>query len=322
MGKRLQHVAAVGCLTVLLNTGVLCQAVNARAWVDSTKYLIGDWITVHIEVSHPKGLSFQSIIGDTVNGFHVLERPAFQRPADTVTTARLVVAKYDSGRAILPGIPLSYSSPGDPAPHAITTNPLLLTISTVSVDTTKDIKDVKPPLWISLTLAQIATYVGIVLALAALAYFGYRYWKRKQMKKAGQVYVPPLRPAHIIALEELAILKEKKLWQQGLIKQYYTEVTEILRRYFENRYTFMALEQTTDEIMLDLRRRVQATDILMETETLLRRADLVKFAKYQPGVPEHEEMLTGAFAIVDKTKVVERPFVMETKEAMPSYVES
>jgi hypothetical protein len=322
MMKRRQSVLTALLFGLLTPNVSLAQRVEARAWVDSTKYLIGDWITVHIGVSHPKGLSFQSIIGDTVNGFHVLERPAFQRISDTSTTAKLVVAKYDSGRAILPGIPLLYSTPGDTAPHTIATNPLLLTISTISVDTTKDIKDVKPPLWISLTLAQIAVYAGIVLLLAALAYLIYRYWKKKQMQRTGQVYIPPPRPAHVIALEELALLKEKKLWQSGLIKQYYSEATEILRRYFENRYHFMALEQTTDEIMRDLRKHVHASEVFDETETLLRRADLVKFAKYQPGVPEHEEMMSGALSIVDKTKLVERPVVAQTKGAAPVYVES
>ncbi|MEK7249163.1 MAG: hypothetical protein AAB209_01950 [Bacteroidota bacterium] len=103
------------------------------------------------------------------------------------------------------------------------------------------------------------------------------------------------------------MLKEKRLWQQGLIKPYYTEVTEIIRRYFENRFGFMSLEKTTDETMGDLRRFSVAHSILEQTESILRRADLVKFAKYQPLIPEHEEMLTIAFDIVDRTKVVEMP---------------
>ena len=289
------------------------QTVDARAWVDSTNYIVGDPITVHVKVAHPKGLKFQPLLSDTANGFHVLERQPFRQTVDTVTSAQFVIAKYDSGRAIFPGIQLLYSRPGDTASHTVSTNPLLLTISTVAVDTTQEIKDVKPPLSVPWTFAEVALYLGILLILAAAGYFIYRYWKKKQTQQRGHVYVPPPRPAHIVALEELATLKEKKLWQQGLIKQYYSEATEIIRRYFENRYRFMALEQTTDEIMDDLRRHVQLPDLLNETEGLLRRADLVKFAKYQPDIPEHEEMFSGALSIVDRTKAIPRP-VNELKE--------
>ena len=67
----------------------------------------------------------------------------------------------------------------------------------------------------------------------------------------------------------------------------------------------MALEKTTDETMDDLRRFTAAHKYLEPTDRLLRRADLVKFAKYQPTIPEHEEMLTTAFDIVNGTKVIE-----------------
>ncbi|HXF99447.1 MAG TPA: hypothetical protein VNL69_01620, partial [Bacteroidota bacterium] len=94
---------------------------------------------------------------------------------------------------------------------------------------------------------------------------------------------------------------------QGLIKPYYSEVSEIVRRYFENRFGFLSLEQTTDETLHNLRRFPVAQPVVPLVETLLRRADLVKFAKYQPGVAEHEETLALAFEVVERTKVVESP---------------
>jgi hypothetical protein len=296
---------------------LLAEVVSAHASVDSTKYAVGDWITVHIELSHPRGYAFQSLLGDTINGFHVIQRPSLQGSEDTITSTTLVVAKYDSGTSVLPGLPFRYSASGDTAVQTIATNPLLLTISTVAVDTSREIKDVKPPLSIPLSIAEIALYAAIVLLMAGAVYLWYRYWKKKQQKQSGQVYVPPPKAAHLVALEELAILKEKKLWQQGLIKQYYSEATEIIRRYIENRFGLMALEKTTDEILLGLKSHRIAGDIIAETETILCRADLVKFAKYQPGIPEHEEMLTIALDIVDKTKVVQMTAPAQTAPTLP-----
>lgn len=281
------------------------QEVTARARVDSTNYLVGDWITVHIDVTHPPGATFGPLLGDTLGPFTVIRRDSLQRRSETETEGAVVVAKYDSGTAIVPPIPLLASIPGDSASKIVATNPLLLTVHTVQVDTSLGVKDIKPPLWISLTLAEILLYLGILLLVAAAGYLLYRYWKKRTVMKESGEYVPPPRAAHAIALEELAVLKEKKLWQKGLIKQYYSEATEIVRRYFENRYRFMALEQTTDEIMDALRKHRHAEPVWGTTEEMLRLADLVKFAKYRPDIPEHEQTMQAAYDIVQKTRVVE-----------------
>jgi hypothetical protein len=198
-----------------------------------------------------------------------------------------------------------YSLPGDSTIHRASSNPLILTIHTFAVDTSQAYKDVKPPLSIPLTLAEIGLYLGIVVLVVAIAYFGYRYWKKKKQRVTGEVYLPPPRAAHTIALEELAILKDKRLWQQGLIKQYYSEVSEIARRYIENRFRLMALEETTGEIMYGLKRLHMKPTVCGKVETLLQLSDLVKFAKYQPGLSEHEEILSMAYDIVESTKLVE-----------------
>jgi hypothetical protein len=304
MVRRRLSVFLVLSLALLCSRSWSGQEVTARVSVDSSSYLIGDWITVRLNFTHPPGASFKVLVGDTLGPFRVLSRSSLERKSETETATTLVVAKYDSGTSVLPPIPIFYTVTGDTASHTVATNPILLTTSTLKVDTTQAIKDVKPPISISLTLAEMMMYLGITLTVILAAYFLYRYWKKRQQRKTGEVYVPPSRPAHILALEQLALLREKKLWQQGLIKQYYSEVTEIVRRYFENRYGFMALEQTTEEIMHALRKHQHAEAVWDETERLLRRADLVKFAKYQPGIVEHEEMFTVAMDIVDKTASV------------------
>jgi hypothetical protein len=289
--------------------------VNARARVDSTGYTIGDAISVQLDVTHPKGATLRMAFGDSLDGFTVLDRAPFTATGETSSSATLVVAKYDSGTAVLPPLELLYTLPGDTAIHRAVTNPLLFTIHSIAVDTSQAYKDLKPPLSIPISFAEIALYMGILVLVAALGYAGYRYWRKRQQKITGEVYVPPPRPAHIIAWEELAILKEKRLWQQGFIKQYYSEASEILRRYIENRYKLMALEQTTDQIMGGLKGIQVKSSVCGEVETLLQLSDLVKFAKYQPGISEHEEILSMAHDIIDATKLIEASPAeqMETK---------
>jgi hypothetical protein len=300
MALRLGFVLAfLSCSVQLL----AAQVPSARAWSDSGTFLLGDPVTVHVEIRHPEKLALSHIPADTLGVFHILSRGPLRSASPTVTSTTFTVSAYDSGTAILPPISFLYSVPGDSAPHTVATNPLIFRVHLVEVDTAKDIKDLKPPLSVPITVAEISALAGIVVALVLLAYAIYQYSKRRKSAKPEEVYVPPPKLAHVLALEELAQLKEKRLWQQGLIKPFYSEVTEIVRRYFENRFGFMSLEKTTDETMDDLRRFPAAYQVLEETDRILRRADLVKFAKYQPAVSEHEEMLAAAFDIIDKTKV-------------------
>jgi hypothetical protein len=182
------------------------------------------------------------------------------------------------------------------------TNSLLLTVHTLNVGAEDPARDIKPPMGIPYTLLEILLFAGVLLLLAAAGYLLYRYLKRRGTEALPEERVSALRPAHVLAMEQLAILREKKLWQQGRIKEYYSELTEILRRYFEDRYGLMALEETTDEILLGLRGLDLRTAVSGEVEEVLRRADLVKFAKHKPVMAEHEQTLTRAYSIVEKTR--------------------
>jgi hypothetical protein len=281
------------------------QELRVRARVDSSIYLVGDRITVHVDLRHSRGLTIQPLAADSIGGFALLGRTPLQPTTDTTGRIDFVLARYDSGDAVVPPIPFMYFVGGDTASRVALTNQLRVTVTTVPLDTTGEIRDVKPPFSIPLSLEEIALYAGIALLTAAVAFLGYRFWKKRRSRRKGEVYAPPSRPAHAIAMEELALLKEKQLWQRGLVKQYYSDLTEILRRYFENRYRLPALEETTDEIVAGLSRQPVEGPVVASAELLLRRADLVKFARYQPGMAEHEESITGVYRIVDQTRAVE-----------------
>lgn len=282
----------------------LAQGVSARARVDSTDYLLGDRIVVRVDLRHTAGITLQPLVSDTTGGFTVLGQSGLQAVTDSTSRVEFILARYDSGDAVIPPLPFLWFIPGDTTSHIVRTNQLRVTLHTVPPDTSSDIRDVKPVLSIPLSLAEFLLYAGIVLAVAGAAYLAYRYWKKRKVR-AEEGYVPPPRPAHQVAFEELGRLKSKKLWQQGAVKAYYSELTEILRRYFENRYSMPALEETTDEILAGLERLRPGAELMGSTERVLRRADLVKFAKAQPSVQEHEEAFAAVHEFVDRTKIVE-----------------
>ncbi len=295
-------VGLVSCSTAAAQETRLSASMRA----DSSSYLVGDWITLHVDLLHPKGAVIRSVLGDSAGGFSVLERRPVLPTSDTSSSTSFVVSRYDSGLATFPPVDFSVTLNGDTALRTVSTNALVLTVRTVAVDTSKDIRDLKPPMAIPVSLGEILLGAGAAILVAALLYAGWRFWKRRKARRAGEPdYVPPPRPAHEIAFEQLALLKGKKLWQQGLIKQYYSEATEIFRRYLENRYTMQAMEETTGEILAGLRKLRFPDDMLATAERILRRADLVKFAKFEPAIADHEEMITVTHDFVDRTKIVQ-----------------
>jgi hypothetical protein len=281
---------------------MISQEVRAEATVDSTTYIVGDPIRVSLQLTHPRGTTLTPLVADTVGSFSVLGWDGLRLHDDSTTTGGLVVARYDSGLVMLPSFRIAYRVPGAVSDDTVATNPLRLRIDLVEVDTTQSIKDLKPPLTIPWTVAEIALIVAIAIAVVGGAILCGRLLKRWRKGKPAPIDVAPARPAHIVAFEELAALREKKLWQQGFIKAYYSELTEILRRYFENRFGITALEQTTDEILRDISRHIR-DPIRGDIEQALRQADLVKFAKLSPPVSYHDTVMSSAYQIVEHTRV-------------------
>ena len=103
-------------------------------------------------------------------------------------------------------------------------------------------------------------------------------------------------------------LDEKLLWQNNKVKQYYSELTEIIRNYIERELKVPALEKTSDEVIEMLRDFNDAESIettkenIEKLKDLLREADLVKFAKSKPLAPEIEEDRKDAEVIIHNLK--------------------
>lgn len=320
--RKIIILSVVAAALAVLSDHAVCQKVSARAHIDSTAYLVGDRISVKVDLHHSKGLTIQPMVGDTLEGFVVLGRSPLTPTTDTTSQAEFVLARYDSGDAVIPPLPFLYFVPNDTASHVALTNQLVVTIQTVPQDTSASFRDIKPPMDIPLTWEEIALYAGIALLVAGLGYLAFRLWKRRKRSALGEAYVPPPRPAHMIALEALGDLKAKKLWQQGLVKEYYSELTEIFRRYFEHRYNVPSLEETTDETLAGLRSAKIGDGLLGPAEVILRRADLVKFAKHHPTVTDHEDSYRGVLAFVEKTKLVAMTPVPAEGERAKTDVES
>ena len=147
------------------------------------------------------------------------------------------------------------------------------------------------------TLVYAGGALGLVLVTALLAFVAARIWQGRQRV----VPPPPAVPAEVIARGRLETLRGRDLPGQGLVKEFYLELSHILREYFGNRYRTNALEMTSTEL-LEFLTDARLGGVPRETVTsFLDESDLVKFAKARPSEQEIEEIFRVAYEIVERT---------------------
>ncbi|MBS1583800.1 MAG: hypothetical protein JST66_16495 [Bacteroidetes bacterium] len=290
------------------------QEVRPLATLDSASILIGQQAHVDLRVSYrvdqgaTPAIEWPAI-ADTltahiavVHDSHV-DTVAPQKDKDPYLleqTRTLTITSWDSGYWAIP--PFVFVIDGD----TVGTNALLLTVNTVDVDTTKAFRDIKeiyevPFRWTDWLREHWPWIAGGAAALAVLAGTIVLLVRRARRPKPKRTVQEPEKPLHVRTLLALEDLDRKKLWQQGLTKQYHTDLTDILRGYVEERFGVQAMELTTDELMGALKLSAMGAAQREQLGNLLRLADMVKFAKWAPLPAENEQMMAGAIKLVTDT---------------------
>ena len=284
--------------------------VVVSADIDSVQIFIGQQAKLSIQAIQPQDYTLQfPIFSDTI--VSNLELVSTLKP-DTVlldneqlqVTNSYIVTSFDSALVYMPGFNVIAGE------DIYTTNPLSIKIVDMPVDTTQqaitDIKDVyNPPIDWMFYLTIAGSLLLAILLIALILYLVNKYLKSRENKEEEIIEPIDPRKAHEIAYEELELLRQKQLWQSQQFKLYYTELTEILRRYISNRYDIDAMEQTSDDIVTEFRRNKELKEKKEEIKLLsdvLQVADLVKFAKWQPLPDECEHSFHQVTQFIDKTK--------------------
>jgi hypothetical protein len=309
---------------------IYSQNFSAVAKIDSSEILIGKQAHVTLELTHPKNQKIQwAEIPDTLGKVEIVEKSKIDTSftADSssiVNRQQLIITCFDSGYYVIPPFRFIDPSNTDTTNNFAETQPLLFTVKTIPVDTTKAIRAIKAPVEVPFSFEDLLPYILGVLILAAIVIITILLYKRFKKKPVIKVYEKPKRPAHEIAIEELKKLQEEKLWQKGDFKSYHTRLTDIIRLYLWHRYDVNAMEMTTDEILSTHTIKQVNEESFSKIKYMLELADFVKFAKVIPIANENEQSLSNAYDFVNATKLVvslteKTPEVKtaETKEVAP-----
>ncbi|MCX6245352.1 MAG: hypothetical protein NTU98_11690 [Bacteroidetes bacterium] len=293
------------------------QEFRATAKIDSTNILIGDQVNMKLSFTFPaKAQVLWPSIKDTILGnIRVIDRTKIDSAwsadkKNLVLTQKLRLTCFDSGFYTIPPIRFYYRVLPDTTVRFEQTDLQVLTVHTLSVDTTQAIKPIKGP--VKIPVSWIEYLKWIIAGLVFVAVIGFLIYYFLIRKKGEPIFT--LKPKikylpHEWALMELEKLRVKKLWQAGKVKEYHTDLTDILRKYIEDRFHLKALESTTAEILEDIKEVMSfPTESRMKLGEILSTADLVKFAKFFPGPGDNEKCMEDAVGFITSTYTIkDRP---------------
>lgn len=282
----------------LVFTSLFAQEVEVK--VDTMNIRIGEQFNYQISINDTANVIVPEL--QDLKGLEIVENI----PMDTIKAnliKRYVLTGFDSGAYYIPSQQVFVRG------RSFLTDSLLINVATIAIDTTKNkmfpIKSIQGEPY---TLDDFIPYLiwvllGVIIIVGIIFYLKTR--KKKEVIEDEEI---PTLPPFEEALERLHKLDEKLLWQNNQVKQYYIELTEIVRAYIEKELKIPALESTTEDLIETIRDFNDAKTINTSRESirklkeLLREADLVKFAKSKPLSHEIEEDRKDAEFVLNELK--------------------
>ena len=301
-------------LSIILTASVLAASaqVSVEAVIDSIQIFVGQQAHVTLtatakenaKVEFPQFKPTEQI----TPGVEVLDRQELeQKEQDNGFVSRSMVytmTSFDDTLYYLP--PMTVKIDGKP----YKSKSLALKVLTIEVDTLhaeqffgpKDVQD-NPFQWSDWSLPFWLSV--LMLVLLGIAYYLYLRLRDNKPIISHIRIVKRLLP-HQKAMKEIEQIKADKMVSSENSKEYYTKLTDTLRKYIEERYGFFAMEMTSSEIIERLMAS-QDQKALDELRQLFTTADLVKFAKYSTLINENDANLVNAIDFINQTKLENVP---------------
>jgi hypothetical protein len=288
-------------VVVFFSTTLLFAQVQWK--VDTTQIRIGEQILYEISTPSQSKVQFPQLKLDSLKHIEIVQ----DFPIDTLKNRlykKYLLTSFDSGQYTIPAQEVFISN------QRFLTDSILIQVGTVAVDTTKQglfpIKPIykAPPKTWHEYLYLLWWLLGILLLIGLIWWLAFRSKKMIQWKP--KVVLTPFD----IALNQLKVLDEKNLIGQQKIKEYYTELTDIVRNYIEQDVKISAMEITSDELIRILKKTNKykklgiSRDQINHLELFLHNADLVKFAKAKPELETLKSDRSFAEIVLKELKTV------------------
>ncbi len=293
---------------ILLSSSLFSQKVTTS--IDKTKNKIGAQFNLTLKTTVD---SMATVSFPKVKNFGLMEVIRDYK-IDTIkkdNTYELIkkygLTQFDSGQYEIPKIAVLINK------KPIYSDAISVEVQSVKVDTLKQkMYDIKPIIEVPIETNywNYLAWIALLLGIAALIYFAIKKFQKKKVEE--EAFKTPIEKATNL----LNNLEKKSLWQNGNIKEYYSELTDIARNYIEEALDVPAMESTTAELIVALKqasitkKMKLSQETILNLENVLKQADLVKFAKSKPLDFEIE---------ADKTKI--QKTIVTLDKAIPIIIE-
>ncbi|MBO7248290.1 MAG: hypothetical protein J6V02_08100 [Bacteroidaceae bacterium] len=286
-------------------SGMANVLVNVKS--DSINLLVGDQTRIHLEVTcdADQQVDFPIFSDTIITGIELLQPVVtdtqyVNKKKRMTITRHYTVTSFDSAFYFIP----TFKVYVDSVPY--NSDGLALAFFMFDLESSEPDAFIGPKNIMKMPLewqdVKVSVYGGVafILLLLLVLFLTARYKDNKPIIRI--IKVEPKVPAHVKALNDIEKLKGDRLSYSDDAKGYYTNLTDIIREYINERFGFYATEMTSTEIYNELLKH-QEKESLKDLLDLLQMADLVKFAKFKPMLNENDRNLLSAIDFVNDTMV-------------------
>lgn len=284
--------------------------IRVQAEVDKSIITIGDRLTYTLTIDHQEGIRIeQPGPGANLGQFEIKDyqiHDPTKKNGNIIQKFEYEISVFDTGRFVIPPFPVAFfESDTSRNFQIIQSEPIEIFVESVLTADNRELRDIKPPQSIPFNLKKWLIY-GILTLIIIGSTVAIIYFINRRKKGISLFRKEKIRPAHKIALERLAELRNRwqHMLQKGEAKVLFTDISDLLRKYLENRFFIKASEETTFEISQSLSEMEIGEKQQIIAVQVLEFADLVKFAKYIPDEGETENTLEMLEKFIDETKLI------------------
>jgi len=290
---------------IMWQATLYAQQPHVEVHTDSAQILIGSQFHLYLDVSLPTAYRLQGYaLPDSFNHIEIINRA----PADTVSTGGLwhyhqvlTLTSFDSGRWLIPAFPvvLASSRPDDTTHVILQTDSLWIAVQTVPVDTSQPFKPIKDIRRVKLTWLDILPDVLLGIALLLIVWAIVYVLRRRKRKPQPAVIQQPLQPPYEEAMAQLKQWQTEQAWTKMHMKEYFTRLTDVLRRYVERAFEIPAMEITSGELLEHIDQHPLLRVHRTIWDEILSEADRVKFARWSSSADMAAHCLDKAIEVVE-----------------------
>ena len=276
---------------------------TVQASTDVQKIFIGQPIRLMLEATVPDNVPFVWPVIDSIAHFETLDRGRVDTtvlPGERGYRQSMTVTSWDSGSWAIPR--LAFVAGG----KKIFSDSIRIAVD-YTKDSLKDFHDIKDIIEVPNPFERYYAWIVAGFTIVSLVLVVWLVSKRKLLQRwVAERVVVRLSP-YEEALQQLDELQRQQLPEAGKFKAHYSRLGEIFREYLLRRLGIASFAETSEELILEVRRNQLLPPVLFDALAEgLRMSDFVKFAKYQPGIIESRQHYDTVRAAIESMEQREK----------------